>query len=623
MSSKYLEIMLSKASKLHEDGNPSAARLIFEELEVITPDEPSLQYHLGMVCMELHDNHAAYSHFKELVRLQPDFLEGRMLLGMACGELGRHEEAIYLLREVLDVCPDVTEIHHRLGLLLADRHHYEEAYHEYQEVLRLSPEHTGVLCSLGLLFTTTGQIGEARKFLLKALEKSPDALDVINNLGRVCKIGRAEESLKWFQRGLDIDPEDQSLTSNYLYTLNYIAGLSPEFIAAKYREYAPRAFHPPKEWQPQESVSRHSDDIIRVGYVSADFYGHSVAFFLEPVFKHHDKSRFEVFCYYNRTVTDETTDHLKKNSHGWRCIFGISDIMVADMIIADRIDILVDLSGHTSGHRLGVFALRPAPVQISWIGHPNTTGLPQMDYYLTDAWCDPPGMTEHLYSEKLYRLPKTFCCYLPPVEFPPVAPVPSTTSGEITLGCFNSMAKINNQLISWWAQMLNKLPNAKMFIKGPALDDKGTRDELYECFAACKIPEEQLLAEGVTNTRKEHLGRYALVDIALDTFPYHGTTTTCEALWMGVPVVTLAGNTHVSRVGVSLLHSIGCDDLIAETPDEYIAKVVLLAKDRQRQLWLRQNLRTMMAHSPLMDAADITRDVENAYIQMFNERNEI
>lgn len=615
-----MEILISKAIKLREDGNSAAALEQFKELADQIQNDPRISYQLGMLCMDVKDNHAACGHFRELIRLQPDFLEGRMLLGMALAELGRHEEAVEWLRGVLTECPDVPEIHHRVGLCLADMHKYEEAYNEYQEVLRLVPDHIGAFCALGILYTSIGQISEAIKVLSKALDLDPKAVNIINNLGRAYKIGHAGESLQWFQRGLDLEPENPALTSNYLYALNYVAGLSPEFIAQKYREYAPRAFHPPEGWRPRKFPAKKPGSPVRIGYISADFYGHSVAFFLEPVMRQHDRQNFEIFCYYNRTATDETTKNLKELCTDWRCVYGMSDEMVAGLIADDRIDVLVDLSGHTSGHRLGVCALKPAPVQVSWIGHPNTTGLPQMDYYLTDAWCDPPSMTEQLYSEKLYRLPRIFSCYLPPEEFPAVAPVPSVLKESVVFGCFNNMTKINQELISWWSRILLAVPGSQMFIKGPALDDSEIRAELLSCFNDCGISQERILLQGITGTRVEHLELYGRVDIALDTFPYHGTTTTCEAFWMGVPVVTLAGRTHVSRVGVSLLHSVGLDELIADNPEEYIAKAIGLANDRHRLMELHENLRMMVATSPLMDAIGVTREVEDAYRRMISER---
>lgn len=623
MNDRYLDILISKAIKLREDGNSAAALEQFKELADQVQNDPRIHYHLGMLCMDLKDNYAACGHLRELVRLQPDFLEGRMLLGMALAELGKHDEAIEWLRGVLDECPGVAEIHHRIGLCLADLHKFGDAFNEYQEVLRLAPGHVGAFCGLGILYTSTGQIGEAKKTLLRALELDPKSVNAINNLGRIFKIWQAGEALQWFQRGLDIEPENPALVSNYLFTLNCVPGLTAEFIAEKYREYAPRAFHPPEGWQQRKLESRQPGSPIRIGYVSADFYGHSVAFFLEPVMERHDRRHFEIYCYSNGNVSDETTERLKKYCRGWRCVVGMSDRQVADMIADDRIDVLVDLSGHTSGHRLDVFVLRPAPVQVSWIGHPNTTGLPQVDYYLTDAWCDPPGMTEQFYCEKLYRLPGIFSCYQPPEEFPVVTPLHSLLKKSIVFGCFNNMTKINQELISWWSRILRAVPGSQMFIKGPALDDAGIRTELLACFDFGGIPPERIILQGITDTRLGHLELYNGVDIALDTFPYHGTTTTCEAFWMGVPVVTLAGSTHVSRVGVSLLHSVGLDDLIAGTPEEYIDKAVNLANNRRRLVDLRENLRMMLACSPLMDAAGVTREVEEAYMTMlYNKESE-
>lgn len=619
-SSKYIQLMVEKADQVHAEGWPQQARNMYRDLLAASPDEPLLHYRLGMIGLELDDNPDARRHFAELVRLQPEFLEGRMLLGMVYAELGLHEESISCLREVLAVCPDVAEIHHRIGLSCTELNRYQEALDAFQEVLRLNPEHTGVLCSLGVLFTKTGQIGQARSFLQRAIKRQPDALNVINGLATVYKIGHIGENMHLYQRGLEIDPKSRILTSNYLYNLNYVPGLPPEFIAGKYREHAPRAYTGDSKWNKSGHRPLSGNARIRVGYLSADFYAHSVAFFLEPILQNHDRTAFEVFCYSNRTAGDETTERFKILSDCWRTIVGFSDESVAEMIAADRIDVLVDLSGHTSGHRLGVCVLKPAPVQVSWIGHPNTTGLAAMDYYLTDAWCDPPGMTDHLFSEKLYRLPRIFCSYHPFALSPEVAPVPSLKSGAITFGCFNNLKKINVELIAWWSRILQAVPGSQMLIKGPNLDDQEIRQELLGCFAEAGIAQNRIMLRGVTETRREHMALYGQVDIALDTFPYHGTTTTCEALWMGVPVVTLAGVSHVSRVGVSLLHSVGIDSLIAENPDDYIHNAVQLAMDRPRLIALRKCLRGLVACSSLMDAAGVTQEVEQAFRHMIEKR---
>lgn len=616
MANRFLEIQICKAVALKKDGELDVAARMLDDLIAEFPDEPELRYHRGTMALEQRDNPDACTHFRHLVRLRPEFLEGRMLLGMVLAELGEHEEAVLWLRGVLDECPDLPEVRHRLGLCLADLHRYGEAVEEYRQVLAKHPDHVGVLCALGLLLTSTGQVGEARAVLLRALEHDPHALNVINNLGRVCKIGHADESLTWFQRGLDLDPEHPALTSNYLYTLNYVPCLSPAFIASKYFEYAPRAFHPPDGWAPPFHPKKSPGDTIRIGLLSADFYGHSVAFFLEPYMMHHDSREFELFCYSNRAFEDETTARLRSCSTGWRCIVGVPDEKVARIIAEDRIDVLVDLSGHTSGHRLGVCALKPAPVQVSWLGHPNTTGLPQMDYFISDHHCSPPGMVDRYFTETVWRLPRIFCSYLPPEEFPPVQPAHPSRRGEVVFGCFTSMTKINGELIALWGRILHALPGARLFMKGVGLESREGRDELLDRFRRVGIPEDRLLLKGVTGTRREHLAMYELVDIALDTFPYHGTTTTCEALWMGVPVVTLAGGTHVSRVGCSLLHSVGLGDLVAETAEGYVAAAVALADDRERREFLRENLRLMMARSPLMDWEGVTREIEAAFRKM-------
>lgn len=607
--------MISSRQKFDE-GTFDSERLL--ELLEQTPDEPDLLYQMAMVLLDQHNYSDAEGYLRRLVRLQPDSKVGKLLLGVACVELGFYQEAIDTLSSILSVSPDPAALHHQIGRCFAALHRYAEAFAAYQQALNYTPDHVDVLCSLGLLFTDINQVTKARDCFLQALGVKPDDLGIISNLGRIYKrIGQADLALEWFERGVQLQPDHPDAVSNYLNSLNYIEGISPAFVAARYKQYAPQAFAPRATWQ-RPKPQRH-DLPIRIGYISADLYSHSVAFFIEPILLHHDRKRFEIFCYANQTANDETTERLRQLTDGWRVIHGISDLQVAQQIAEDRIDILVDLAGHTAGHRLGVCAYRPAPLQISWIGHPNTTGLQQIEYYLTDGQCDPPGMTDHLYSEAIYRLPRVFSCYLPPVEFPPVASTPFENANRITLGCFNTIAKVSQQLIIWWSEILKRIENAVLYLKGPPLWDSLAKEEILKRFAAQGISPERLIIHGETTTRYDHLASYASVDIALDTFPYHGTTTTCEALWMGVPVVSLAGTTHVSRVGASFLRAVGLDDLVKESPEAYIDAVVQLAADRQRLRHLRKNLRLMMAQSALMDAKGVTREVEQAFLQMYEQ----
>jgi predicted O-linked N-acetylglucosamine transferase (SPINDLY family) len=300
----------------------------------------------------------------------------------------------------------------------------------------------------------------------------------------------------------------------------------------------------------------------------------------------------------------------------WRDIKGLPDEQAAEMVRADKISILVDLSGHSSGNRLGLFALKPAPVQVSWLGYPHSTGLRQMDYFLTDALCDPPGLTDQLYTEKLIRLPGSFCCYLPPVDFPVVSPPPSVASGNITFGSFNSFAKVNDQLIEIWSKLLFRVPGSRLFLKSMCLGDRAVQQAVLTKFRTFGVSEDRIALLSTVDSPLDHLALYSQIDIALDTYPYHGTTTTCEALWMGVPVVTLAGRCHAARVGVSLLSSARLETLIAGSPEEYVDIAVNLANDNELRGRMRDNLRLIFATSPLMDAVRVTREVESVYIQI-------
>jgi predicted O-linked N-acetylglucosamine transferase (SPINDLY family) len=358
------------------------------------------------------------------------------------------------------------------------------------------------------------------------------------------------------------------------------------------------------------------DRRLRIGYVSPDFRAHSVASFLEPVLARHDTDNFDVVCYAQVAHPDRTTERLRQLAGHWRDTCAQSDEQVANMIRQDRIDILVDLAGHTRNNRLTVFTHRPAPIQLTYLGYPNTTGLPQIDYRLTDALADPPE-ADALHTERLVRLPRGFLCYSAPQDAPAVSPLPATAVGHITFGSLNNLAKVNEQVVELWARVLHAVPGAQLLLKGKALCDQATAGRFVEMFARHRIPADRLRLASWAATRAQHLTTYAQVDIALDPFPYNGTTTTCEALWMGVPVVALAGDRHAARVGVSILTHVGLREFIATTPDDYVRTAAGLAADRARLVALRASLRRRMADSPLCDGAAFTRDIEATYRAMW------
>jgi predicted O-linked N-acetylglucosamine transferase (SPINDLY family) len=349
---------------------------------------------------------------------------------------------------------------------------------------------------------------------------------------------------------------------------------------------------------------------LRVGYVSSDFWQHPVVSFIEPVLAAHDRERFEIFCYADVLRPDAVTARLQSLDVTWRDIRGISDAAAVDIIRRDSVDILVDLGGHTDRSRMALFARKPAPVQFTYLGYPNTTGLRSIDYRLTDAIADPLGASDALHVEKLVRLPSGFLQYRPPAD----SPEPTIgNSGGITFASFNNLAKLTPQAIELWSNVLRAVPGSTLLMKNMSLCDAGVADMIAGKFARHGIERGRLQLRAILPTLWDHLKLYNSADIALDTFPYNGTTTTCEALWMGVPVVTLRGNVHAARVSASILHRVGLDELVADSASQYLRIAIDLANDTARRQRLHMELRPRMTNSPLMHPTQVTREIEAAF----------
>ncbi|HVW25541.1 MAG TPA: hypothetical protein VHC69_09230 [Polyangiaceae bacterium] len=426
--------------------------------------------------------------------------------------------------------------------------------------------------------------------------------------------GRAAEGLRARQRARELTPEAPDVNSAYLFALN-TSNATLEEIADEHRRWGSEFVRitggaPTPHDHVKDPARR-----LRVGYVSADLREHAVAFFMAPILAHHDASVVEVYCYVNQHRSDHTSSQLRRYAHHWTSLSDSSDEAAAERIGNDGIDILVDLSGYTAGGRLGVFARQAAPIQVTYLGYPNTTGLPTMQYRITDRWADPPGRTEHLHSELLLRLPHSFLCYAPPSDSPAVAERSSAERGAVTFGSFNRGRKLSESTISLWSRILVALPEARILLKPGPID----RAELRDRFARQGVAADRIDLLDYSPGIPGHLDAYRAVDIALDSFPYNGTTTTCEALWMGVPVITLAGPDHRSRVGASLLRNVGLPEFIAESGDAYVECAQQLAQDAQRLRTLRASLRERMLRSALMDGKRFTQDLEAAYRTIWTE----
>lgn len=617
---RHAGIVLQQGKELRSQGRPNEARTFLEDHLHFFPNASELHALLGQICEQTGDHPGAIRHLENALKLEPHLLDALFTLGVAHQMSGNNLRAIEIFDRVIEAAPALPHAHRYRGLALQELGREPEAKGDFEQALALDPDYAEAMGSLAHLLIKHYHFDAAERLLLRALELKPEMNDVQNSLARLYQLeGRSEEAVAMFREVFRVEPDNRLALSNLLYSLCYLDSVAPEATAAEHLSLCERFFEDVPKQKPFQERRRLSEDCrLRVGYISNDFCLHSVSFFLEPVLFNHDRSRFQIFCYSNRVVSDETTLRIRSMDLMWREIWNLSAEDAAQRIYQDGIDILVDLSGHTARNRMDICALKPAPVMATWVGYPHSTGMRQFDYYISDQLCDPSGMTGHLFCEMLWHLPRVFSCYLPPMEFPPVSPPPYKKNGYITFGSFNNLAKLSETTIKLWSGVMNRIPDARLFIKSASLGGDKARKRISESFTRHGISEDRLILKVHTPTPLQHLKLYAEIDIALDTYPYHGTTTTCEALWMGVPVVTLAGCSHLSRVGVSFLTKVGCRELVADTAEEFVVIATSLASDRKRVDSYREGLRAAMATSPLMDGIGVTRDVEEAYRSMFD-----
>jgi len=504
------------------------------------------------------------------------------------------------------------------GVALREREFHRRAIRLLNRAITLQPDFHDAKLQLALTLQKAGDVAAAIELYQELLDEHPNKAGVYDNLaGAVATCDDIEKACLMWEKGSQLAEPWTGTHSNRLFMYNYSPEAGRDILARVHIEWGrvledivPAMDCADRDVDPERR--------LRIGYVSADFYGHSVSHFLEPVMAEHDHERFEIFCYANNEKEDPLTVRHRYYADHWRRINGQDDDTVARRIRDDGIDILVDLTGHTGGSRLPVFARKPAPVQATWLGYPNTTGLSRIDYRLTDAWADPPGMTEVLHSERLFRLPDGFLCYQP-TESTPAVEVSRGRESTFTFGCFNNLYKLTPDVVRVWSRILREMPESTLLLKSFGFKADCVYERYARLFADNGIDPQRIHMMGRLGTR-EHLALYNRMDIVLDPFPYNGTTTTCEALWMGVPVIALAGDRHAARVSVSLLSVTGCPELIAHDEDDYVRKAIELARDHERLLTYKSTLRRRMRASPLTDARGFTRRLEAAYTRMWQDR---
>ncbi len=494
----------------------------------------------------------------------------------------------------------------------------------FRRALAADPRNAEAMNDLGLLLHVTGRLGEAKSVLERAAAIDPTFAAAFVNLANVRSDrgdGAGAERAHRKALALASSPEQTlQIEAGRLYRLMF-GEESPEAIFAAHRDWGVKHMASlraqGRDGAPSFANRRDPDRPLRLGYLSPDFREHSVSYYVEPLLAAHDRAAFEVFCYAEVSLADEMTRRLQQLAAHWRFVAGMDDRALQRQIRADGIDILIELAGHTGNSRLAALAPKPAPVTVSWLGYPATTGLPTVDYRITDAVADPPGEADRLHTERLVRLPGGFLCYRPPAEAPPVVAPPCRERGWITFGSFNNLLKVNESVVAAWAGVLTAVPGSRLLLKGTLLADEGVRRHCLDLFAQRGAAADRIEFLPRIAAMAKHLGAYGKVDIGLDPFPYNGTTTTCEALWMGVPVVTLRGDRHSGRVGASLLSRVGLEDLVAEDLEDYGARAVQLAADPDRIGALRTGLRERLRASPLCAEAGFARQFEGALREMW------
>jgi len=554
---------------------------------------------------------------RRLLERNPSHAASRYYLGVIAGLRGEYAEAIRLVKAGVEgggpadakACFNLAVLYHRVS-------GYGEARQWYRRAVELDPSFTAAVSNLADVEYLFGNLSEAEKLCRRAIEIDPDFYMAHNNLGNVLKDqGRYEESARSYRRTLELKPDYSPAFSNLLLCLCYDASLDFTTLCDHHKEFG-RRFRPAPIDRPPPDTNQHRR--LKIGFVSPDFRTHSVAYFVEPILRHLDRSSFEVYCYSDVTNPDPMTQRLRSFADHWREAWKHTDDReLARQIAGDRIDILVDLAGHSAHNRLVTFAMRPAPVQVTHIGYPVTTGLTTIDYRITDAWADPADEDEY-YSEKLYRLDAGFLCYSPPRDAPPVREEPPVMrNGHVTFGSCNNMPKIGPAVVSLWAEVLKAVPGSKLMLKVKQLVDGAVRNRIEKQFSSCGVDPSRLILKGHAPTIDSHLASYNDVDIALDTIPYNGTTTTLEALWMGAPVVALEGRHHPGRVSHSILSRLGLSRLTAASTQTYVALAAFLAQDTARLSALRRSLRHAVASSSLCNAPDYAACLGEAYREMW------
>lgn len=563
---------------------------------------------LGVVYQELGKLDQAVACCRQAIHLQPDHATAHYNLATLLKDQGKLDEAVAAYHRTLRLQPEYALAHYNLAIVYQSLGKHDEAIACFRQELQRQPDLPEAHNNLGNVYHEVGRLDEARRCYQHALELQPDFALAQNNLGNLLKDqGNVDEALAFYERALKRQPEFAALHSNLLLIHQYRPGVTLAELASAHAQYDRLHAQPLRTAWPLHHVDGDPDRPLRLGFISADLGRHPVGAFLIRVLENLDPDQCETVCYSDRLLRDELTERFQSAATTWRQVNGLSDQALTKQIVQDRIDILFDLAGHTAHNRLLVFARKPAPIQVTWAGYMGTTGLETMDYILADRHQIPPGAEVH-YCEQVLRMPDGYVTYDPPGYAPPVAPLPALEQGHVVFGSFNNRAKIDSRTVALWTSILSRVPDARLVLKFKGMSDRSSAKGLIAEFArhGVEAARLELLDQ---SPHADLLAEYRRIDLGLDPLPYNGGLTTCEALWMGVPVLTCPGETFASRHSLSHLSTVGLKETIANTPEEYVELAVALAHDLPRLAAWRAGLRERMAASPLCDGRRFAKNL--------------
>jgi protein O-GlcNAc transferase len=604
---------------LQESGHREEAINFYQTASELNPAHAGPYFNLASILFEKGQTDEALACYQVVIKLDPGYADTYNSIGVILQSEGKFDEAAEHYQKAIELDPDFAFAYSNLGNVFLKKGLPDEAIKCFHMAIKIHPDYAKAHCNLGIALHEQGKLDEAVSNYQKALRLNPDFAEALNGLGRVFHTrGQFDDAEINYRLALKIKP-DHLCYSNLLLMMNYDSRYTSKAVFEEHLRFAKQIAEPMYPASSHYENKRSPSRRLKIGYMSPDFRRHSVNYFIEPVLSSHNHERFEVFCYSDVHIPDNVTEKLRGHADQWRNIAGVSDQKVAELVQKDAIDILIDLAGHTGYNRMLVFARKPAPIQVSWLGYPNTTGLSTIDYRIVDSYTDPPGLTDPFYTEELIRMPDSFLCYQPDADSPDVGPLPATANGNITFGSFNNFTKETPEVLALWADIMKRVPYSRLILKAKSFRDNIVCRNVLDIFAGCGITSDRIELFAHSTSFREHLGLYNRIDIGLDPFPYNGTTTTCEAIWMGVPVITLAGKTHSCRVGASLLTNTGLPELVAGTNERYIHTAVSLAGDIKRLEALRKALRHMMKESVLTDSNKFIAGLESLFRSIWNK----